>query len=330
VTETPTAFVPGDVAERAVCSVGAERFTWADVVLAAHVRGSWAEFIASVRTGVMADAHARVSGRVPAADDLLAATTKFRYDRNLIAGDDLLEWLAKWGVSTAEWRASLRRALARERLTGDPDEREREDLAAQDSVDAAAWPDAVCSGYLERVARQFGADAALAAEAGLPLVGRDAPALLAAFAVAERERSRAVTDEAIEREVAGQRLEWLAVRGARLELPDADMVREAAMCIRTDGRSLGEVASECGAAVHDVDMLMADLDETLSPLVLAAREGELIGPLQHGESWVLMTIDRKVPPSVHDATVRQRARERIIRRVEDRAIGRHLTWHEPL
>ena len=79
---------------------------------------------------------------------------------------------------------------------------------------------------------------------------------------------------------------------------------------------------------EEVNVLLTDIEEGLSSQMLAAREGDLIGPLRIGETWVLVNIERKTTPSLVNPMVRQRANERIIRSAEERAISRYVTWHE--
>ena len=325
-----TRCVPRAVATRAVFSIGSELFTWADVVRAAQARGSWQALLASVRAGVVADAHAASADGGPTADEVVAATMKFRYDRNLIAGDDLLKWLAVWGVSVPDWEESLRRALSRDRFSSEPDAPRRSSPADDAAIAAATWPDAVCGGFIERAGRQLGADAALALASGHAASGRAPADFQLMHEAADAARSDALRSEALEREVASHRLEWTGLRGWRLELADEDMAKEAAMCVRTDGSSLADIARACGVGAEEVNVLLTDIEDGLSSQTLAAREGDLIGPLRLGGTWVLMAVERKAPPTLDDPLVRQRARERVIRGAEERAISRCVTWHEPL
>jgi hypothetical protein len=325
-----TLCVPRTVATRVVFSIASELFTWADVLRAAETRGSWQEHLVSVSDAVVADTHALSADNVPTADEVDAAATKFRRDRNLIAGDDLLKWLAHWDVSMPDWEESLHRRLSRERFSGELDGLRESGPAYDAAIAAAMWPDAVCSGFIEQAGGQLCADAALALGSGCAAGGRARSDFERIQAAADVARSDALRSEVLEREVADHRLEWTAVRGWWLALPDEDMAKEAAMCVRNDGSSLANVARECGEAAEGFSMLLADIDNVLLSHTLAAREGDLIGPLRLGERWVLATIEQKLPPSLNDPLVRQRAQARGIRRAEERAISRYVTWHESL
>lgn len=324
-----TRCVPGAVATRAVLSINSELFTWADVVRAAEARGSWQALLASVSAGVVAEAHALSAGSSPTAGEVVAATMKFRYDRNLIAGDDLLKWLAVWGISVPEWEECVRRTLARERFFSELDALQQSSPADDAAIAEAIWPEAVCSGFIEQAGWQLGADVALALGSGRTASGCTRADFQLIHAAADAARSDALRSEVLEREVASHRLEWTGLRGWRLELSDEDMAKEAAMCVRTDGSRLPDIAQACGVVAEEVNALLTDIEEGFSSHVLAAREGDLIGPLRLGETWVLVAVEQKTPPALDDPLVRQRAREHVIRTAEERAISRYVTWHEP-
>lgn len=325
-----TRCVPWAVATRAVFSTDSKHFTWADVVRAARAGGSWQDLLASVRDGVVADAHALSADSGPTANEVAAAAAKFRYDRNLIAADDLIKWLASWGIAVPDWEECVRRALSRQLFSSELDALRRSSPADNAAIEAATWPEGVCSGFIERAAGQLGADVALALGSGVTAVARTRADFQRIHAAAEAARSEALSSEALEREVANHRIEWTALRGWRLDLPNEDMAKEAAMSIRADGCGLADIALACGGVAEEVNVLLTDIEDGLSAQVLAAQEGELIGPLRHGETWVLLSVVRKAPPSLDDPLVRQRARERIIRSTEERAISRCVTWHESL
>ena len=65
---------------------------------------------------------------------------------------------------------------------------------------------------------------------------------------AEVVRARAPSDADVEREIAAHALDWIRIEAETLELDDADAAREAALCVRVDGRSLADVAADSGVA----------------------------------------------------------------------------------
>lgn len=284
-------------------SLGGRTFSWADLVALARLDGSWAELEGSTRLGLAALGRADAAGERPSPNEVAEAGNRFRYSHNLLAGEELNDWLAHWQLTAAEWRAYVERELARARSSG-------EDAATEDGVAAAVWAEAVCSGFLGRAAERIAGEQALAAAGSAPHDG--------------------VTDEAIEHEVALHRLEWLRVEGRTLSVPLEDTAREAALCVRQDGRSLDDVAQDCGTAALPLSVYAGDLAPELSSALVAAREGELVGPLRTAHGFALVLVERKTPPVADDPATRRRAEERIVRRAVERAVLEQVEWHERL
>ena len=222
----------------------------------------------------------------------------------------------------------MRRALLRDRWAHELDATAVRFPAADEEVRGALWAEAVCSGFLEEAAHRLAGDLALFAEAGETLAG-DRPALFARTKdAAERAGADAATEDALEHLVAARGLEWLRVEGQLLELPGEDLASEVALCVREDGRALAEVAAECGAEPRPVRLYMEDVDGELSSRLIAAREGELVGPLRRDDGFALLQVERKVPPVVADPGVRRKAEEHVLARTVERAIATNVQWHE--
>ena len=147
------------MAEREVFILEGRPFAWADVVLAELHRGAWAALEQQTRAGLVARRAAVAGGRELSATETTAAARRFRFERGLLAGEQLDEWLEGWGISLAEWREYLRRDLLRGRSSraGNAD-----DEVGDDEVSAAIGVEAICSGVLEPAAGRLAAQAALA------------------------------------------------------------------------------------------------------------------------------------------------------------------------
>ena len=317
------------VAERPVFTLRGETFSWADVVAAARVDGAWEELESLVRAGLACRRRLAASGEQLPADDVVAATTRFRYARNLLAGEELTQWLDHWGLDVSQWREYVTRALLRERSAGELADTLDRYPVSDEEVAGAIWAEAVCSGFLARYAQRVAADCALAVAAGERI---DAwPEILGRIrAAADRVRLDAATDDAVAREVAQHRLEWLRVDGETLDAASEDVAREAALCVRDDGRELGDVAADAGLEARPLQAYVEDLGADLSAALVAAREGELVGPIPQEDGFALIRVERKTPPDAADAEVRRRAEERIVARLEERAVVEHVEWHERL
>jgi len=312
------------VLERAVFAVDAETFSWGDAITAARTYGAWDELEESARHGVAAEKRSAAEGEEVGKDELVEATTRFRYDHNLLSGDQLTEWLERWDLTPAEWRAHVRRTLLRNRWSGELDETLRRFPVGDDELVEAVWSDAVCSGFLERFAERFAADAAMAAEAGLlGVAARDYERILGAAAQA---RDDLLTEAAIDHEVTVHGLEWLRIEGTALDVPDEDTAREAALCVRVDGRSLADVAEDCGVRPRRLGVYVGEVDPEVSTRLAAAREGELVGPVAHDGGFSLFYVESKTPPSAADPETHRRAEERVVARAAQRAIAEHVNW----
>ena len=182
------------------------------------------------------------------AETFRAAATVFRYEHNLLAAEELEAWLDARGLSTADWNGYLRRSLLRERWAEDLEQVAAEFPVGEDEVEASLQAEAVCSGFLRRAAERLAEDAALAATDDAEDSGDRAALIAALIREADAARGRAPSLPEVEREIAAHGLEWIRIEAETLELADAEAAREAALCVRVDGRTLADVADECGAA----------------------------------------------------------------------------------
>jgi hypothetical protein len=322
--------VPGGVAGRPVFTLDGELFSWADVIAAARLDGSWRELQEMARQGVACQKRLAASGEQLAADEVVDATTRFRYALSLLAGEELQQWLGHWWLTAAEWRDYVKRMLLRERWAGELGDTAERFPVSDDELAGALWPEAVCSGFLKRLALKVAADGALAVAAGEAIAGDRGGALARIHPSAARARADAITADAVAHEIASHSLEWLRLEGSVLEFTAEDAAREAALCIRADGQPLAEVAEASGVHPRVLRVYVADVDAELSPILVAAREGELVGPVPRDGGFALLLVEKKTPPTKADPEVRRRAEERIVERAVDRAMRDHVQWHERL
>ncbi len=120
-------------------------YRWEDVVERARTTGEWDEIADGARAGLAAIAELGA----PPPEELDAAAREYRYERGLLAADDLDAWLERRGLTVADWHAYLQRALARAAFTGA--------LAQQPVPDDLTWAEGICSGRLEQLAQGAGA-----------------------------------------------------------------------------------------------------------------------------------------------------------------------------
>jgi len=318
------------VGERVVFTVAGRDCSWADVVSAAGAYGLWEELSKTARQG-LGCRHRLVAGSERLDPGAVAdAARDFRRARSLLAGEELEQWLARWKLTAAEWRDWIERTVLRTRWASELPETVARFPVTDSELETALWAEAVCTGLLEDAARRLAHEAALAAAAGEALGGDGDLPVARIAAAAARISSAALTPDAIRREIDSHALEWLRVEGQLLDLPDEDVAREAALSIRVDGRAVADVAAECEARSTAFSALLVDVDDVLAASLVAAAEGELVGPLDRNGSQRLVLVGAKTPPSADDPDVRRHAQERIVSRAVEHALREHVEWHEPL
>jgi hypothetical protein len=237
----------------------------------------------------------------PPPEELEVAAREFRYDRSLLAADDLDAWLARRGLTVANWHAYLERALARAALTGAPVE--------QPVSDDIVWTEGICSGRLEQLAVEL---------AQLAAVGTDL----------DEFRRDAATDAAIAREIQASRLEWQRVGYGVLRLDSEDAGAEAALSVRSDGIPLAEVARRAGTEVEERDGFLDEAEPELAPRLMAANPGDVVGPIQSGDSFLLAQLRTRIAPTAEDEAVRARAANAVADRAISRLTDERVVWVE--
>jgi hypothetical protein len=272
------------VLERPVFSVGRRQFRWADVA----PRLDWEAL-----------RRAASSSRREISDaELVEAEAQFRYERNLVAAEEMESWLERWELTVGEWRQYLRGDLS-------GDER-------------AAWVEAVCSGILEQAAEELAAMAAAAEATGEPDLERAYNRFLA----------EAITPEALHSLLDMRKADWIRVDCRTLVFPLAAAAREAALLVRDDGMALAEVASQAGVEMREHSLYLEDAADELGKALLSARTGELLGPVALADRFALVLVDDKVEPALDDPEILRRVQEAARQRAIEREVVNRVTWHE--
>jgi hypothetical protein len=282
---------PPEVLQRRVFSTGEQDYRWADVVAAARLWGRWEEAT-------------RPTGERLGNGDLEQAGELFRYERNLLAAEEMEAWLDHWGLTVADWRAWLKGELG-------------------------GWPGAVCSGALGELARDLAARAA-AAEANGGAAGPVEPDLALMDEAYAELRREALANADRDRLLELRASDWVRVAYSALAFGQPGIAREAALCIREDGLSLDEVAKRAGVEVERVDALIEELDPTLAKPLLGTPSGELLGPLESGEEFVLLQVHEKTVPSLADPAIQDLLEREVPRRAVEREVRDRVQWHERL
>jgi hypothetical protein len=292
-----------------VFSVGGEPYFWSDVLVSAELRGALADLISATRRGL-----AGVERSAPPADAVREAASRFRYQRGLLSAEDLEAWLAHWHLSIADWMAYLGRTVRSE--AAEPH--------GTGELGKAAAVDAICSGFLEREAQRLATDAALAVLDAAP---GDRRALVERVVAAAASARAALAEGAnVEREIALRALEWTRLDTELLKLADRDAAREAALCVRADGRSLAEVAADCGVPTSRRALYLEEAEEERLTELLGANPGELVGPIERNGGHLLVYVHGRTRPSGSDPEVTRRAQDQVVARASESAVEARVRW----
>ena len=313
------------LAGRELFSLEDEAYTWSDVLAWASARGSLEELRKKTRHGLALVRRAEALDEPLDQAEVSASATSFRYEHGLLSAEELDGWLERWDLKVGEWGEHLERTLLLERFADEP-EPPGDDDAPDALVADAEYVDAVCSGFLEREATSLATAAALA---NLPAGDRE-DLIERIEAGAAAARAAAITEEGVQREIANRRLDWTRLELGALELADEGAAREAALCVRVDGRAIADVAADCGAPLERTSAYIGDTEGWLQPALLSAQPGELVGPVEHDGDFLLLSVEGRALPAASDPELRRRAEKALVDRAVKRALEGRVEWHEHL
>lgn len=314
-------------------SVNGKQFGQAEVLAAAQRWGAWAALTTRTQQALACLAFAKAHGGLPDKATLRAAAAAFRYARQLLSADETQAWLTRQQVSVEEWLDYLRGEWLLEHWPSQGRESLAQ-LAATQPVAAAqlaraSQVAAQCSGAFDEWTRELAGRAALAALSGLFEQRREAgtAALLAGIdAEFARQRVQLLTPPRLAAKIAEQRLDWLRYECRCLWFNEERSAREAVWCLTEDGLSLEAVAQIAGCAVQTPEFYLDESAAAWRPLLLAARPGEVLGPLADAAGFAVLVVDAKCAPSASDARLRARAEKMLLAQHLTQAIHERVVW----
>lgn len=332
-------------------------YDWLDIFLAAMWRGDWTSFDHELRAGLSYQiAGVDPRGRPLSASEFAAAADRFRYDRRLVASDDVIAWLEATGLTTEAWSDYLHRSLLRERWRVHEESLPPGSLTPADIASIDVTAEGICAGAFDRFALTLGGRVAVVAAGGLdcsfdpdydaigralrdhatwlaPLPIGDVRARLVRMAHVEHafqlHADAAITPDALSRQVEQHRLAWTRVDLERLAFASVEAAREAACCVRCEQRSLTDVAIAARQPVRDTSERLERLDPALHDAVLSAGPGDLVGPIAVASRHEVVCVVAKKLPQLSDPTVHARAAEAVVEQMLTRAMQAHVCWEAP-
>jgi hypothetical protein len=302
-------------------------YTWNDVVAAAGGRPEWAALVRRSREGIACLAHLDAAGLELPEEAIDRAAEEFRYERDLISGDDAEAWLARLELSVDEWLDHIRRRVLRAQWAPQLEALVSRYPVEAEALDEAVWVDAVCTGEAFRQAVDLAQRAAAAAAAGeRPDVGTPPERREAVSRGMTRFREMAISAEAVAREIALHHLEWIRVDCRVLAFEDAEAAREAALCVREDGVSFDDLADEAHLHVYEARFYLDELEEEARSAFAAAKPLEFLGPIGLEGRPTLCRVLDKVMPGADDPALVERAETLVFARALRAEADRRVTW----
>lgn len=312
------------ILDRVAFAAGEHTYEWRDVVESARRWGDWRALEEHVREVAACAKRAAATGE--RADPALVAESAaaFRYDRELISAQDAERWLTARGLDAAAWMEHIRRNVLRRQWADELPAIVAAYPPTAAEVEALLPAEAVCTGALGRFAAKLAERAA--ARAALPGPDGDDPA--AVDAAYERLRATLTSPPALAACIETHRLDWLGVSCRTLIFGELDPAREAALCLRDDGRAAVEVAAESRATLRDEELRLEDVpDAVRRDALLGARPGDVIGPFPNGSGYLVTVVIGKTLASPNDPECRARAERELLRAALGDAMARHVRWH---
>ncbi|MFN2543427.1 MAG: hypothetical protein ABR600_02500 [Actinomycetota bacterium] len=301
---------------RPAFEVSGRPLAWAAVIDHARDTGTWAIVEEEVRAGV-ALLRAAQEGQ-PGEAELREAATAFRYDRGLIAAEEMETWLARWDLTAERWMDHLRRALLLARSPAPTAALPRLD---QEDAEPRIWATAVCSGTLERVAGHLAE--VLAMREALREHGLSSIRL---SGVREQFARDVITEDALRREIERRPLDLIRVETDAVRLSSLDAAREALLCLTKDGLSPREVAATAGGSLQSTARYLVEIEPDLRAELIGAVAGDVVGPIPDDGGFSLHVVRAKTQPSLDDKETRRRAGEAVLARAIKRQVEEHVVF----
>ena len=339
-------------------------FLWVDVAIAAMIRGDWSGFERRLTEGLAAVARAHADG-VSADDQAVeAAATAFRYDRDLVSGDEITAWLERAGLSSGDWLAFFSRDLLRRRFDRELDDTVDRHPPSTRHLLETAYAEGICSGVFDDFARTLAHRLALAASADQDLLSADSGPVLPdvertaarvghlhqhwihghaddevrrRFALALRVEEAfqiAAADVTTEDELRSiletRQIDWTHLTFESLSLATEHAAREALLCLTIDRLSLDDVSLLARQPVNRAAGFLEDLPAEWRVALLSAEVGHPLGPLPAGDRFDVAIVTAHAAPHLDDPRVRARAERAAVSGAAERAAHACVRWPNPV
>ena len=328
-----------------LCTCGSQEYTPRDAIEAALFRGeldsTWKEFLRCVQAEKQAD-----ELDIDLDESAIAAAAEaFRYEHDLITAEETEAWLAARGLTLDDFSDYFTRRYCGSTVNEKVVPEEIEYISATPKLHQLFMAELILSGELNRMttALMFRL-AARCAEKDLDLdaiavkkqkffdrnemepaqllnwlerLGRDSEwfnEMLTMEAAFRRRCDTLLVTEARQHELMALRLHLTRFETEVIELESRDAAQEALFCVREDGMSMEEVATEGRYPYRRADFLLEDIPNDVQQRFLSVSAGDVLEPVARGEGFELCRIIKKIEPHLEDPTVKLRIGQRLLDR----------------
>jgi hypothetical protein len=328
-----------------VCACGTHEYTARDAVDAAIFRGEledkWQTFLRHVAAEERAD---ELELEVDESA-ISAAAEEFRYRHDLITAEETERWLANRGLTFGDFSAHFVRQYCAGALDEGVSSEEIGYASAPQELRHLFLAELILSGQLDDITVQLmrrlaarcagneptseaidtekrtfllriGIESAQMAD-WLEEIGRDSrwlDEMVAMEAVYAAHCDTLLVPEARQRELMTLQLRLTRFEVELIELESQDAAQEALFCVREDGMSLEEVATEGRYPYRVANFLLEDLPAEVQQKYVSVSQGDLLGPMPRSDGFALCRIIKKVEPRLEDPTVKLRVDQRLLDR----------------
>jgi hypothetical protein len=337
-----------------VCTCGQREYTARDTIDAAFFRGeldaTWKRFLARVAAEKQADEQ----DLDPDEAAISAAAEAFRYDHDLITAEETEAWLENRGLTLDDFSDYFCRqyyASVLQDIVAD----EVEYVSASSALRELFVAELILSGELERMMSDLmWRLAARCAETDrspdlialderkffdrnrikpaqlanwLERLGRDLKwfnEMVEMEAAYRRCCDKLLVPRARQRELVTLRLLLTRFETELIELESRDAAREAQFCVREDGMSMEEVATEGGYPYQQVNFVFEDLPTDSQQALLRVSAGDVLEPVPRGDGFELWRLIKKVEPEPDDPNVKVRIDQRLLERHFSELVSKYI------
>ncbi len=347
---------------KVIFASGNDSFTVRDLIDAAIFRGeiepTWKELLRMIAAEKKADEQ-----ELELDDEAIdTAAEAFRYEHDLITAEETEQWLEERGLTLSDFSNYFVRHYW-SRVVDEVEPATIDFFSAPHELQELLKAELIFSGELDRLATRLSWRVAGLRAAGnnnldaqsivteqrrflqragideaklsdwLARLGRDAEWFRTALAmeIIQRQKCEALLNkQAREHEVAALRLPLTHFDLETVEFDSLDAAREALLCVREDGMSMNEVATEGRYPYRRAEVLLEDLPPDLQQKFLSVSAGDILEPIARGDGFHLCRVIHKTEPQVDDPAVRDRAEKRILERHFADLSAKHIQWRTAL